>query len=120
MAILAYIEPPQDPNAKPNAAPAKEDMKFPELRIVTRGNEEISSDALEVHGFENYLASDYRLDHLATESLFYIVSPGDIVVAKPRDLDDHIKWLVDRQKYDEALKVAEEYLRCCLSFTFFY
>ncbi len=86
-------------------------MRFPELRIVTRANEEVSSDALEIHGFEQYLASDYRLDHLATESLFYIVSPGDIVVAKPRDLDDHIKWLMDRKKYEEALSAAEAYLK---------
>jgi vacuolar protein sorting-associated protein 41 len=109
LAILAYMEPTPDPNAKPNTVPAKEDMRLPELRIVTRGNEEISSDALEVHGFENCLASDYRLDHLATESLFYIVSPSDVVVAKPRDLDDHIRWLVDRQRYEEALAAAEAY-----------
>jgi hypothetical protein len=84
-------------------------MRFPELRIVTRANEEVSSDALEVHKFDECNASDYRLDHLATESLFYIVSPRDIVVAKPRDLDDHIRWLVDRQKYEEALAAAEAY-----------
>lgn len=109
LAILAYIEPVEDPNKKPNSMPKAEEMRFPELRIVTRSNEEVSSDALEIHGFETCLASDYRLDHLATESLFYIVSPSDIVVAKPRDLDDHIKWLVDRQKYEEALAAAEAY-----------
>ena len=116
LAILAYMEPPEDPNA-PNAPPKKEDMKFPELRIVTRGNEEISSDALEVHKFDECNASDYRLDHLATESLFYIVSPRDIVVAKPRDLDDHIRWLVDRQRYEEALAAAEAYLTTNISQT---
>lgn len=32
------------------------------------------------------------------ESLFYIISPNDIVVARPRDLDDHISWLMEKQK----------------------
>ena len=28
-------------------------------------------------------------------------------MAKPRDLEDHIEWLVERKKYHEALKAAE-------------
>ena len=35
------------------------------------------------------------------------MSPKDIVVAKQRDLDDHIEWLVERCRYEEALKAAE-------------
>ena len=49
---------------------------------------------------------DYRLDYMTTESLFYVVSPRDIVVAKPRDLDDHITWLLQNEKYEEALNQA--------------
>jgi hypothetical protein len=96
---------------------------------------------LRIHGYESYKATSYRLDHLASESLFYIVSPKDIVLvrprtlglpsttahvsthththtarthartqqAKPRDLDDHIAWLIDpyRARYEEALQAAE-------------
>ncbi|KAJ1566881.1 Vacuolar protein sorting-associated protein 41, partial [Nowakowskiella sp. JEL0078] len=36
------------------------------------------------------------------------MSPKDIIVAKPRDLDDHIEWLVERRKYSDALKAAEK------------
>jgi vacuolar protein sorting-associated protein 41 len=79
----------------------------PELRIVTRTNEEISSDALSVKGFEKYLASDYRLCHVEAENMFYIVSPKDIVIGRPRDMDDHIAWLLERRKYEEALQATE-------------
>lgn len=34
------------------------------------------------------------------ESLFYIVSPRDVVVAKERDQDDHIDWLLEKKKYE--------------------
>jgi hypothetical protein len=86
----------------------------PELRILTRSNEEISSDALTIVDYKQYKANDYRLGHMATgtclahcndddvdvvESLFYVVSPRDIVVARPRDLDDHLSWLMERKKY---------------------
>lgn len=37
------------------------------------------------------------------ESLFYIVSPRDIVVAKERDQDDHIDWLLEKKKYEVVL-----------------
>jgi len=79
----------------------------PELRILTRANEEVSSDALSIIGFEKYNVRDYQLHHLMGESLFYVVSPHDIVMAKPCDLDDHITWLLDREKYSEALEAAE-------------
>ena len=80
----------------------------PELRIITRNNEPISSDALSIHGYEHYGPTDYRLDHMATESLFYVVSPRDVVVAKPRDLDDHITWLLENERYEEALNEASD------------
>lgn len=41
------------------------------------------------------------------ESFFYIVSPRDIVVAKPCDLDDHIAWLHSKGRFEEAVKAAE-------------
>ena len=39
-------------------------------------------------------------EHSEGESLFYIISPKDIVVAKERDQDDHIDWLLDKKKYE--------------------
>ena len=35
----------------------------PEIRIVTWKNEELTTDALPVHGFEHYKAKDYALTH---------------------------------------------------------
>ncbi len=40
--------------------------------------------------------------------MFYVVSPKDLVLAKPRDLDDHIGWLLDRSRYEEALSSLQE------------
>jgi len=80
----------------------------PELCIVTRNNEEICSpDELTINGFETCKSTDYRLSYMKGESLFYIVSPRDIVVARPRDLDDHIAWLMERKRYEEALSAVE-------------
>lgn len=39
-------------------------------------------------------------EHSQGESLYYIISPKDIVVAKERDQDDHIDWLLDKKKYE--------------------
>ncbi|PRP83024.1 RING zinc finger-containing protein [Planoprotostelium fungivorum] len=80
----------------------------PEFRIINRNNKEISSDALTIHGFEQYKANHYRLGFMSEESLFYVVSPRDIVVARPRDLDDHVAWLMERKRYEAALRVAEQ------------
>lgn len=79
----------------------------PELRIISREGEETSSDSLTIHDFDKYKANDYRLAHLADDDSFYILSPKDLVVAKPRDLDDHIAWLIEGEKYEEALEAAK-------------
>lgn len=81
--------------------------QYPELRVIDRKNEDISSDALTIKDFEQNKTNDYRLDALFEEGIFYVVSPHDIVVAKPCDLDDKIGWLLQRERYEEALAAAE-------------
>lgn len=98
LVVLAYLEATLAPN-QPSDQPPKYQSHRPELRIITRLNEEISNDALTIRGFEQYKANDYRLGYMSTECLFYVVSPRDIVVATPRDLDDHIGWLMERKRY---------------------
>uniref|UniRef100_A0A8B9U3R9 Vacuolar protein sorting-associated protein 41 homolog n=1 Tax=Anas zonorhyncha TaxID=75864 RepID=A0A8B9U3R9_9AVES len=63
--------------------------------------EEISSDALTVRGFQENECRDYHLEYSEGESLFYIISPRDVVVAKERDQDDHIDWLLEKKKYED-------------------
>ncbi|XP_067888325.1 vacuolar protein sorting-associated protein 41 homolog isoform X1 [Heterodontus francisci] len=88
----------------------KEHCARPRLDIVHHlpdSYEEISSDALSVRGFQENECRDYSLEHSDGESLFYIISPRDIVVAKERDQDDHIEWLLEKKKYEEAMMAAE-------------
>eukprot|EP00301_Raphidiophrys_heterophryoidea_P026852 c9357_g1_i1.p1 GENE.c9357_g1_i1~~c9357_g1_i1.p1 ORF type:complete len:1120 (-),score=336.69 c9357_g1_i1:335-3694(-) len=70
----------------------------PEVKLLTRDGDELTSDTLKVKGYEEYNAMDYRLDSRAEESLHYVVSPRDIVVARQRDLEDHIAWLLKKAK----------------------
>lgn len=40
--------------------------------------------------------------------MYFIVSPKDIIVCRPCDIDDRINWLVEHNKFDEALALARE------------
>ena len=57
-------------------------------------------------GFFLYLCFFFFIVSYDLQSMFYVVSPKDIVVAKPRDLDDHISWLLQNERYPEALEAA--------------
>uniref|UniRef100_A0A672T7B4 Vacuolar protein sorting-associated protein 41 homolog n=1 Tax=Sinocyclocheilus grahami TaxID=75366 RepID=A0A672T7B4_SINGR len=96
---------------KENSEHMEEEFRTrPRLDIIQplpEGCEEISSDALTVRNFQENQCRDYRLEHSEGEPLFYIISPKDIVVAKERDQDDHIDWLLEKKKYEEALMAAE-------------
>jgi hypothetical protein len=109
LTVLAYE---QDEEEEAGAAAGGEAMASrPELKVIdpAPGQEDfvdLSSDTLPIEGYERYKPTDYRLHALGSEALYYIVSPKDIVVATPRDLDDHISWLLDRQRYEVAYNDA--------------
>ncbi|XP_033639458.1 vacuolar protein sorting-associated protein 41 homolog isoform X2 [Asterias rubens] len=78
----------------------------PQLKIITPlvdDYELVSGEALSIRGFQDYRPSDYHLAHLEGEGVFYIVSPKDIVLARKRDMDDHVSWLMENEKFEEAL-----------------
>ncbi|XXG60295.1 hypothetical protein AAC387_Pa04g2238 [Persea americana] len=123
LVILAYI--PEEENGEKefsSTIPSRQGTaQRPEVRIVTWKNDELTTDALPVHGFEHYTAKDYSLAHApftgssyaggqwaaGDEPLYYIVSPKDVVIAKPRDAEDHITWLLQHGWHEKALAAVE-------------
>ncbi|KAK9816865.1 hypothetical protein WJX72_006282 [[Myrmecia] bisecta] len=41
------------------------------------------------------------------EPLYYIISPKDVVVGRPRDSNDRVTWLLDHQRFQQAVDIAE-------------
>ncbi|EFC40517.1 hypothetical protein NAEGRDRAFT_81004 [Naegleria gruberi] len=116
--ILAYDEDEERDEDNANEKPKKKLVApRPELRIMDLKGEEKSCDALSIKNFESYFATDYRLEaytsSVATpyrneqEEVYYILSPRDIVAARPRDDDDHVKWLMQKNRYLDAIKYCE-------------
>jgi hypothetical protein len=117
LVLLAYTEEEDDDDeedddadaaARPRLAAGGRRPAMPDLRVVTYTNVPVSSDALTIAGYRSHGPRDYSLAYLpgTDEPLFYVVSPRDIVLARPRDLDDHIGWLMGRGRYREALDTA--------------
>ncbi|CAH1788445.1 unnamed protein product [Owenia fusiformis] len=81
----------------------------PHLRIIEPHMDyydELSNDALSIRGFQEYRCNDYHLECVVSDNIYFIVSPKDIVAAKPRDEDDHITWLLDNEMFEEAMVTA--------------
>ncbi|XP_039048140.1 vacuolar protein sorting-associated protein 41 homolog isoform X2 [Hibiscus syriacus] len=100
LVVLAYILGEEDGEKEFSCTiPSRQgNAQRPEVRIVSWNNDELATDALPVHGFEHYKAMDYSLAHApfsgssyaggqwaaGDEPIYYIVSPKDVVIAKPR------------------------------------
>lgn len=54
-----------------------------------------------------YIRTATLSSEILTDTCFYIMSPHDIILARPRTLDDRIDWLVSKDKVLEALEAAE-------------
>jgi hypothetical protein len=109
--VLAYIAPDLYDNEDTDnrEEQRRKAANRPELRIIEKG-EEASADALSLTNFHRYGCNDYELikSKRPDEEVFYVVSPSDVIVVRPRDEADHIEWLVERQRYQEALDAAEQ------------
>lgn len=84
---------------------------MPELRIISRTGEELASDALTVKDYHRNGCNDYWLEPslLDRPEPFYIVlSPKNLIRVKLRDEVDHITWLVEKERYEEALTAVEK------------
>jgi hypothetical protein len=44
------------------------------------------------------------VEYLPDEKCFFILSPYDIVKAEQRHYDDHIDFLIQRKKFDDAIQ----------------
>ncbi|KAK0051675.1 vacuolar protein sorting-associated protein 41 [Biomphalaria pfeifferi] len=105
-----------------NQGPGLTQSGRPHLQILdplVRSYEEISNDALSIRGFQLVRCNDYHLECIPEENLFFIVSPKDIVVAKLRDQDDHISWLMEYKKYEEAMAAATVHSKELKQHTYF-
>ncbi|GBM04489.1 Vacuolar protein sorting-associated protein 41 [Araneus ventricosus] len=83
----------------------------PQLRVLEAHGEDYSlilSDILSMRGYQEYRCNDYHLDSLADEGLYFILSLKDFVVAKPRNEDDHIAWLLEHKKLKEAVDAVSQ------------
>lgn len=110
--VLAYVAPDNFGN-EATENPMEQRRKAanrPELRIISRKGEEVSSDALSLSNYHLYGCNDYLLmpSGRPRDEVYLVVSPKDLVVSRPRDEVDHIDWLVDQRRFEEALAAAEK------------
>jgi hypothetical protein len=113
--VIAYTPPDTsfyNEATEDRAQQARKVAERPELRIISRAGEELAADALGISGFQSWGCNDYVLAEIkpddATGRCYIVLSPQDIVIVKPRDRRDRIDWLVDRQRYEEALEEVEK------------
>lgn len=81
----------------------------PELQIISRAGQELSSDVLGISGYQTCGCNDYVLAAVPEEGgqgdrCYVVLNPKNVVLVRPRDRKDHIQWLVDRMRYEEALE----------------
>lgn len=106
--ILCYEKPENEENIGPMGIP--EDSR-PHIRVIDihpDSFEETSLDAVTIKEFEKNRPCDYRLDFIQDEGTFFIIGPKDIIKATPRSYDDHIRWLMDRFDFEQALADIKE------------
>ncbi|KAF4619821.1 hypothetical protein D9613_004777 [Agrocybe pediades] len=96
---------------------ARKQAERPEMRIISRAGEELASDALTIMDYERWGCNDYSIVEVASsddplahdaDRSYVVLSPRDLVRVMPRDRRDHVEWLVEKGRYEEALTEVEK------------
>ncbi|KAF8211727.1 vacuolar assembling protein VPS41 [Mycena galopus ATCC 62051] len=115
--ILAYTPPDTsflDEMTEDRAKQARKLAERPELRIISPGGAELAADAISLTDFQSWGCNDYVLAAVGEDvsvpddgRCYVVLSPRDVVIVKRRDRRDHIAWLVERKRFEEALSEVE-------------
>jgi tetratricopeptide (TPR) repeat protein len=70
---------------------------------------QVLSDIMLLRGYESCTYSDYRFQNLIEDRLYFIIAPNDVVIGKPREPDDHISWLIEKNRFEQALADARHH-----------
>lgn len=76
----------------------------PELRLIDLTGTETYADELSLVDYARLGPNDY---HLQGSGPFYLVSAKDAVIARERDVKDHVDWLTGRGQFVEAYNSSE-------------
>ncbi|WFD19582.1 Vacuolar protein sorting-associated protein 41 [Malassezia caprae] len=91
----------------------------PEIRSINRQGEELASHVLDISNYKRFHCNDYHvraslepkwdpvLQGDVLSPVFFVASPKEIHVLRPRDERDHIQWLLEHHEYREALEALE-------------
>jgi len=70
---------------------------------------------LSITDFQRWGCNDYVLVDAGAKPMpvgearsYVVMSPRDLVLVQPRDRRDHVVWLVERKRYEEALSAVEQ------------
>ncbi|KAJ7731006.1 hypothetical protein DFH07DRAFT_157899 [Mycena maculata] len=111
--ILAYTPPDTsflDEQTEDRTKQARKAAERPELRIISPAGAELAADAISLTDFSSWGCNDYVLadvDAGGDSRCYVVLSPRDVVIVKRRDRRDHVAWLVERKRYEEALLEVE-------------
>ncbi|KAJ7499555.1 vacuolar assembling protein VPS41 [Mycena latifolia] len=112
--ILAYTPPDTsflDEMTEDRGKQARKPAERPELRIIAPAGAELAADAISLTDFHAWGCNDYVLAAVGGPDdarCYVVLSPRDVVVVRRRDRRDHIAWLVERKRYEEALLEVEK------------
>ncbi|CAF4148596.1 unnamed protein product, partial [Adineta steineri] len=70
--------------------------------------EEKAHDPFSMQGDQQTSPFQFQLEYLPDEQCFFILNPYSISKAERRDYDDHIDFLIKKQKFDEAIQAFEK------------
>ncbi|CAF1151020.1 unnamed protein product [Rotaria sordida] len=78
--------------------------------LISKGKtyEEKAHDPFRMYCDDRTSPFQFQLEYLQDEHCFFILSPYDIVKAERRDYDDHIEYLINKKKFDEAIEAFEK------------
>ncbi|TMS32731.1 hypothetical protein L596_000536 [Steinernema carpocapsae] len=71
--------------------------------------EGVTEDIIEMHGSSRLTLAKFQLGAVPTDSTFFLLASKELIRAQPCSVDDHVKWCLENERYEDALYHAREH-----------
>ncbi|KAH7727966.1 Vacuolar assembly protein VPS41 [Aphelenchoides avenae] len=68
----------------------------------------VSDDTINMKNADPKFLSKFHMQGLAHDSMYFMLSPKELMLARPCSVDDRVEWFMENQLYVEAVECAVE------------
>ncbi|KAK0393556.1 hypothetical protein QR680_000272 [Steinernema hermaphroditum] len=77
----------------------------------------VTEDEIKMHGSSRLTLTKFQMGAIPTDSIFFLLASKELIRAMPSSVDDHVKWCLEKSRYEDAMYYSREHSTQLIDYT---